>query len=154
MLNGLGAGTLGRLPSMRALAQAFPNRTVLIITPCPPGGGPAATLRLVSDRLAKKCDQPAQDKPGGNGFITVAAFKHGAADGYDLIEFDSNLITIHQHTFGKLPFDMANDFTLLCMILRTSFFVTVAADSPFKSIDDIVAAAKAEPGKVTDGVIE
>jgi tripartite-type tricarboxylate transporter receptor subunit TctC len=110
-------------------------------------------LRLVAERLSKKWRQPVvvDNKPGGNGFIAISAFKQGASDGHDLIQLDNNQLTTHPHTFKKLPFDAERDFTPMRMVLRTWFFVVVAADSRYKSLDDIVAAAKAAPGKVNYG---
>jgi tripartite-type tricarboxylate transporter receptor subunit TctC len=136
-----------------AQAQAFPSKPVRIFTPFPPSSGPDAALRLVADRLSKKWGQPViiENKTGGNGFVAIAAFKQGAMDGHDLIQLDNNSLTTQPHTFSKLPFDPERDFTPLRMLLRTNFFVTVAADSPFKTIDDIVAAAKADPGKLNYG---
>jgi tripartite-type tricarboxylate transporter receptor subunit TctC len=110
-------------------------------------------LRILSDHLSKKWGHPVvvDNRPGGNGFIAVAAFKQGSLDGYDLIELDSSHITTHPHVFRSLPYNVATDFTPLAMILRTWFFVAVAADSPYKTIDDIVVAAKAAPGKINYG---
>lgn len=149
-----GTGLAGGWATRPLRAQtSFPTRTVRIVTPFPAGSGPDAALRLVADKLNKKWGQPTvvDNKPGGNGFIAVAAFKQGASDGHDLIQLDSNHIATHPHTFSKLPYDVERDFTPLRMILRTHFFVAVAADSAYRSIDDIVAAAAANPGKVTYG---
>ncbi|OJU32656.1 MAG: hypothetical protein BGN99_12580 [Alphaproteobacteria bacterium 65-37] len=134
-------------------AHPYPTRTVRIVTPFPPGSGPDAALRLVSERLGRTWSQPVlvDNKPGGNGFIAVAAFKQGNSEGYDLIQLDNTHVTTHPLTFGKLPYDVAQDFAPLRMMLRTPFFVAVAADSPFNSIDDIVAAAKAAHGKINYG---
>jgi tripartite-type tricarboxylate transporter receptor subunit TctC len=149
----LAGSSLPMLGATPAQAQTFPVRPVRIYTPFPPGSGPDAALRVVAERLGKKWGQPVviENKPGGNGFLAIAAFKQGAADGHDLIQLDNNSLTTQPHTFSKLPFDPERDFTPLRMLLRTSFFVTVAADSPFNTIDDIVAAAKAEPGKLNYG---
>jgi tripartite-type tricarboxylate transporter receptor subunit TctC len=111
-------------------------------------------LRLVADSLSRKWGQPVvvENKAGGNGFIAISSFKQGAgSDGYQLIQLDNNHVTTHPHTFSKLPFDPEKDFTPLSMILRTNFFVAVAADSPYKTLDDIVAAARAQPGKINYG---
>ena len=137
----------------RAWAQGFPSRPVRVTTPFPPGSGPDAALRLLTDRLGKKWGQAVtvDNKPGGNGFIAVAAFKQGATDGHDLIQLDSNHTTTHPHTFEKLPYEVERDFVPLAMTLRTPFFVAVGADSAFKTIGDIVAAARARPQQVTYG---
>jgi tripartite-type tricarboxylate transporter receptor subunit TctC len=137
----------------RAFAEDFPSHQVRMVTPFPPGAGPDAALRVLSDQLAKKWNQPVvvDNRPGGNGFIAVSAFKQGGSDGYDLIELDNSHVTTHPHVFRTLPYNVAADFTPLAMILRTYFFVAVAADSPYKSLDDIVAAAKAGAGKINYG---
>lgn len=152
-LRGLGAGLLGLALAAPALAQNFPTRPVKITTAFPAGSGPDAALRIVAERLSKKWGQPVviENKAGGNGFIAVAAFKQGSTDGHDLLQLDNNHTTTHQHTYSRLPYDVERDFAPLHMILRTPFFFAVAADSPFKTADDIIAAAKAEPGKVTYG---
>ena len=136
-----------------AHAQSFPTKAVRITTPFSAGSGPDAALRTIAERLSKKWGKPVviDNKPGGNGFIAVSAFRGGATDGHDLIQLDSNHITTHPHTFRNLPYEPARDFAPLRMILRTHFFVVVPKDSPFKSVDDIVNAARAAPGKVTYG---
>ena len=149
-----GAGTAAiALPGSSGLAQTFPSKAVRVVTPFPPGAGPDAALRLISDQLSRKWNQPVivDNKPGGNGFIAVSAFKQGSADGYELIELDSSHITTHPTTFRNLPYNVATDFAPLGMILRATFFVAVAADSSYKTLDDIVAAAKAAPGKINYG---
>lgn len=153
LLAGAGPAALMGITASSVWAQTYPTRPVRIVTPFPPGAGPDAALRLVSDRLAKTWSQPVviDNKPGGNGFIAVAAFKQGSTDGYDLIQLDNTHVTTHPQTFGKLPYDVAADFAPLRIMLRTPFFVAVAAGSPFNSIDDIVAAAKAAPGKINYG---
>jgi tripartite-type tricarboxylate transporter receptor subunit TctC len=60
-------------------------------------------------------------------------------------------MTTHPHTFSKLPYKVQDDFVPLTQILRTAFFITVAADSPFKTVEDLVAAAKAKPGVINYG---
>jgi tripartite-type tricarboxylate transporter receptor subunit TctC len=153
MLAFLGVSAALLMAAVPVQAQSFPTKPVRIFTPFPAGSGPDAALRLVAERLSKKWGQAVviENKAGGNGFIAISAFKQGATDGYDLIQLDNNSVTTHPHTFSKLPFDPERDFTPLRIIVRTFFFVAVAADSPYKTIDDIVAAARAEPGKINYG---
>jgi tripartite-type tricarboxylate transporter receptor subunit TctC len=152
LLRGFGAGALA-LSAGPMRAQSFPTRVVRVITPFPAGSGPDAALRLVADRLGKTWGKPVviDNRPGGNGFIAVAAFKQGATDGHELIQLDSTHVTTHPHTYGKLPYDVERDLAPIRMMLRTPFFVTVAADSPYRTLDDIIAAAKARPGRITYG---
>jgi tripartite-type tricarboxylate transporter receptor subunit TctC len=150
-LGAFAAATAAPALFMRARAQT--TKPVRIFTPFPPGSGPDAALRVVSERLEKQWARPViiENRPGGNGFIAVAAFKQAAADGQDLIQLDNTHTTTHPHTFSRLPYDVEKDFVPLSMLLRTSFFVTVGSGSRFQSLEDIVAAAREQPGRITYG---
>ena len=131
----------------------FPAHLVRVTTPFPVGAGPDTALRLVCEQLSQKWGHPVivDNKPGGNGFVAVAAFKKGSPDAYNLLQLDSQHCTTHPHMFSKPPYDMEHDFTPLRMILRTPFFVAVSASSPYKTVDDLVAAARKRPGEVKYG---
>lgn len=132
---------------------AFPTRPVRILTAFPAGSGPDVALRAVAEQLARQWGQPVvvDNRPGGNGFIAVGALKQAAPDGHELIQLDSNHLTTHPHTFARLPYDPRKDLEPVRPLFRNSFFIVVAKDSPFRTLDDIVAAAKAQPGKVSYG---
>jgi tripartite-type tricarboxylate transporter receptor subunit TctC len=136
-----------------AQAQTFPTKPVRIITPFPVGSGPEGVARLVADKLSKAWGQPVtvDNRPGGNGFIAIDAFKRGAPDGHDLLQLDGVHLTAYPHLFKKLPFDAKADFDVLLPLFKTYFFFTVAADSPYKNMAAIVADAKARPGKLNYG---
>lgn len=136
-----------------AEAQPFPRMPVRVITPFPAGSGPDAAMRLVGEKLGRKWKQPVvvDNRPGGNGFIAVAGFKNAPPDQHSLLLIDSNHATTHPHTFARLPYDVERDFQPIGMILRTPFFVAVAPDSPYQSLEDLVAAAKARPDAMTYG---
>jgi tripartite-type tricarboxylate transporter receptor subunit TctC len=150
-LGHLGAGLM--LSSGLRAQPAYPTKTVRVLTPFPAGSGPDASLRLVAEQLAKRWGQPVlvDNKPGGNGFIAVSAFKQGADDGHELIQLDSNHTTTHPHTFTRLPYSVEQDFAPLAMLLRTPFFVAVGSGSPHRSIDDLLQAALARPEKMFYG---
>ena len=138
-----------------ALAQTtdWPTRPVRILTPFPAGAGPEAALRVLAEKLQKKWGQPVivENKPGANGFIAIDAFKRGATDGYDLIQLDNVHLAAYPYLFKKLPYDPAKDFEQIAPLFRTYFFVTVAANSKYKTVGEIIAAAKANPGKLNYG---
>ncbi len=140
-------------PARGAPAPAFPTRAVRVFTPFPAGSGPDASLRMVADQLSRHWGQPVlvDNRPGGNGFIAVAAFKKGASDGHDLLQLDSTHITSHPSTFANLPYDVQRDFASLRMLLRTPFFVAVGARSPHRTLEDLLRTARAQPGLVTYG---
>lgn len=145
---GLGAALAGG-----AQAQTFPSRMVRIITPFPAGSGPDAALRMVAEQLSQHWKQAVvvDNRPGGNGFIAWAAFQQGAKDGHDLIQFDSTHITAHPSTYAKLPYEVQRDLAPLAMLLRTPFFVAVGARSPWRSLDELVLAARDKPGRISYG---
>ncbi len=168
------AATLGPLTLSRAFAQApsqvsgtgtgaaasatppiphWPTRPVRILTPFPPGAGPETVARMVAEKLQKKWGQPVivENKPGANGFLAIDSFKRGARDGHDLIQLDNVHLVVYPHMFKKLPYDPVQDFDPLTPLFRTYFFVGVAASSPYRTVGDIVADAKAHPGALNYG---
>ena len=134
-------------------AQSFPTRQVRIITPFPVGSGPEGVARLVADKLAKLWGQPVivENRPGGNGFIAIDAFKRGATDGHDLLQLDNVHMTAYPYLFKKLPYDPKNDFDPLLPLFKTYFFATTAVNSKYRNIADLIADAKANPGKLNYG---
>jgi tripartite-type tricarboxylate transporter receptor subunit TctC len=145
-------GTLA-LCGLSAQAQDFPTKPVRILTPFPVGSGPEGVLRLVADKLSRTWGKPVvvENKPGGNGFIAIDAFKRGATDGHDLIQLDSVHLSAYPHLFKKLPYDAKADFEPLAPLFKTYFFVTVATDSKYKKVSDLIADAKAHPGQLNYG---
>jgi tripartite-type tricarboxylate transporter receptor subunit TctC len=134
-------------------AQNFPTKPVRIITPFPVGSGPEGVLRLLAEKLSRTWGQPVvvENKPGGNGFIAIDAFKRGATDGHDLIQLDNVHLSAYPHLFKRLPYDPQKDFEPLLPLFKTYFFFAVAADSKYKTVGDIVADARANPGKLNYG---
>jgi tripartite-type tricarboxylate transporter receptor subunit TctC len=107
----------------------------------------------VADKLSRTWGKPVvvENKPGGNGFIAIDTFKRGAIDGHDLIQLDGVHLSAYPHLFKKLPYDAKADFEPLLPLFKTYFFVTVATDSPYKTVADLMADAKANPGKLNYG---
>lgn len=134
-------------------AQEFPTKPVRIITPFPVGSGPESVVRLVADKLSRAWGQPVvvENRPGGNGFIAIDAFKRGATDGHDLIQLDNVHLSAYPHLFRKLPYNLQTDFEPLLPLFKAYFFFTVAADSKYKNLGDLVADAKAKPGQLNYG---
>lgn len=151
-----GAALLACFAAGLAHAQApapWPTRQVRIITPFPVGAGPEGVVRLLADKLSRKWGQPVivENRPGGNGFIAIDAFKRGATDGHDLIQLDNVHLSAYPHLFRKLPYDTAKDFEPLVPLFKTYFFVTTAANSKYRNVADLMADAKANPGKLNYG---
>ena len=139
-----------------AIAQAvadWPSKPVRIITPFPAGAGPEAVMRMVADKLTKLWGKSVivENRPGGNGFIAIGAFKQGDKEGYDLIQLDNVHLTAYPHLFKKLPYDPKTDFEPLVPLFKAAFFFAVPTESPYKSVADLIADAKAKPGKLNYG---
>jgi tripartite-type tricarboxylate transporter receptor subunit TctC len=136
-----------------ALATDFPTKPVRILTPFPAGSGPETVLRLLAEKLQRRWGKPVivENRPGANGFIAIDAFKRGATDGTDLIQLDNVHLVAYPHLFRKLPYDPARDFEPVAPLFRTYFFVAVGAASPYKTVGDMLADAKAHPGELNYG---
>ncbi|HSI50639.1 MAG TPA: tripartite tricarboxylate transporter substrate binding protein [Ideonella sp.] len=134
-------------------ADEWPTKPVRIITPFPPGAGPEAVLRVLAEKLQRKWGKPVivENKPGGNGFIAIDAFKRGATDGTDLIQLDNVHLVAYPALFKKLPYDPVKDFEPLKPLFLAPFFVVVPTGSKYKTVADILADAKARPGKLNYG---
>jgi tripartite-type tricarboxylate transporter receptor subunit TctC len=117
------------------------------------GSGPEGLLRLVAEKLSRTWGKPVvvENKPGGNGFIAIDMFKRGATDGHDLIQLDGVHLSAYPHLFKKLPYDAKADFEPLLPLFKTYFFLAVATDSKYKTVADLMADAKANPGKLNYG---
>jgi tripartite-type tricarboxylate transporter receptor subunit TctC len=133
--------------------QSYPVKPVRVLTPFPTGSGPDSALRLVGERVAKAWGQQliVDNRPGGNGFIAAEAARRAAADGYTLVQLDVGQLAVHPHLYRKMPYDVVRDFDPVAGILRTYFFMVVPATSQWKSVPDLIAEAKAQPGKLSYG---
>jgi len=147
------AAALASLFPATASAQEWPTKTVRIINPYPVGGGPDGIARLLADKLSKKWGKPVvvENRPGGNGFIAIDAFKRGATDGHDLLQLDSVHLTAYPYMFKKLPYDVTKDFDPIAPLFQAFLFYVVPVDSKYKKVSDIIADAKANPGKINYG---
>lgn len=153
---GLTMGAIAWAAMSSAQAQTganWPTKPVRIINPFPVGGGPDGTSRILSDKLGRMWGQSVvvENRPGGNGFIAIDAFKRGAADGTDIIQLDNVHIAAYPALFKKLPYEVEKDFKIVLPLFRTFFFVCVANDSPYKTVADLIADAKAKPGQLNYG---
>jgi tripartite-type tricarboxylate transporter receptor subunit TctC len=144
---------IAALAALPAVAQTYPDKPVTLVTAFAPGSGPDATLRLVADKLGKLWGQRIQveNRPGGGGLIAMDAVKRAAPDGYTLLQLDSDHLAAVPHLYKQRGADAVKSFEPVASIFRTTFLVAVAADSKFKTMSDIIAAAKAAPGTVTFG---
>lgn len=147
------AAALAAGPAQAQDNVKWPTRTVRLITPYPTGGGPDAISRVLADKLSRKWGQPVvvENRPGGNGFIAVDAFKRGAKDGHDLIQLDSVHLVAYPYMFKKLPYDPVKDFDVQAVLFKAYMMFVVPTNSKYKTVADVIADAKANPGKLDYG---
>jgi tripartite-type tricarboxylate transporter receptor subunit TctC len=134
-------------------ADPFPTKPVTLFTAFAPGSGPDAVLRLVADKLGRTWNQRVivENRPGGGGFIAIEAARRTAPDGYTLLQLDSEHLAALPHLYKARGFQTLQTFEPVAALFRTPFMVAVPATSPWKSMRELIAAAKSEPGKVTYG---
>ena len=137
-----------------ALAQSdFPTKPVNIFTPFPPGSGPDALLRDITDKLSQHWKQPVlvQNRPGAGGFVVFEATRRQPADGYTLVQLDSEQLVALPLLYKSRNFQTLQVYDPVASLYNTPFLVTVPVNSPWKTVGDLVNAAKAQPGKVNYG---
>jgi tripartite-type tricarboxylate transporter receptor subunit TctC len=133
-----------------ALAQGYPAKPVRLVVGFPPGGSSDTVARVVAQQLSPLLGQPVvvENKPGAGGVIGSDIVAKSAPDGHTLL-----LATAGHPTAAamvpKLPFDALDDFTWITTITTYPFVIATAADSPIRSLADLIARAKRSPGRVS-----
>jgi tripartite-type tricarboxylate transporter receptor subunit TctC len=145
------AGTAAALLCAVSTAQAaFPEKPIKIVVPFSPGGGADLIARTLSVDLARELGQPVivDNKPGGGTVIGSDMVAKSPPDGYTLL-LSSIAHAVNPSLAEKLPYSTEKDFVPVAMLVRSPNVLVVRADSPYKSVKDIIAAAKAKPGALT-----
>ncbi len=134
-----------------ALAQSYPSRPVKVIVPFPPGDAADILSRLIGPKVAERMGQPVivENRAGASGQIGLEVLKNAPADGYTIGVGQGGNLVVAPHTYKKLPYDPLKDFVAVA-ILATNYLAVVANPGvPFKSAAEMVAWAKANPGRLT-----
>jgi tripartite-type tricarboxylate transporter receptor subunit TctC len=133
-----------------AHAQTYPDRPVKIIVPFTPGGATDVLGRLLGERLQQQLGQPfvVENRGGAAGMIGSDAAAKSAPDGYTLL-VGSNANAIYPAVKANVPYDLEQDLEPLCQLISIPNFLIVGPNSPYKTLRDLIADAKANPGKVT-----
>lgn len=136
-----------------AAASAYPNKPVRLIVPFPPGGGTDILSRLVATRLTEsaKWTVVADNKAGAGGTIGIGEAVKAAPTGYDLVMGQKDNLVIGPWLYKNLPWDPTKDLTAIAHVAYTPVIIATSASSKYKTLADVIAAAKAAPGTVTYG---
>ncbi|MCM2327946.1 MAG: tripartite tricarboxylate transporter substrate binding protein [Lysobacter sp.] len=134
-----------------ALAQAgYPDKPIRLIVPFPPGGGTDILGRIVSDKLSTTLGWKVvvENKAGAGGTVGLDAAAKAKPDGYTLVIAQTSNLSIAPSIMSGLPYDPVKDFSPVRLIASVPLAIVVGVNSPIKSMGDLVAAAKANPGKL------
>jgi tripartite-type tricarboxylate transporter receptor subunit TctC len=136
-----------------ASAQPFPARTIRIVAPFAPGGGTDFVTRLVATRLADatKWTVVVDNKPGAGGTTALVDTSRASPDGYDLVMGQADNLVIAPVIQKTFTLDPAKDLTPIALVASSPFVILTEANSPYKTLADVVRAAKASPTAITYG---
>lgn len=138
----------------QAPTSAFPSKAVRIVVPFAAGGVGDLTARTVGQELSKLLDQSVviENKPGAGGVVAAETVARAEPDGHTLLLM-SNGTAVSAGLFAKLPFDTVRDFTPVSTLGTFDIAVVAGAESGFKTLGDVIAFAKVNPGKLNVGSI-
>jgi tripartite-type tricarboxylate transporter receptor subunit TctC len=134
-------------------ARNFPNRAVRIIVPFPAGGPSDIVARVIGQKMSEDWGQPVviENRPGANTIIGAQAAAKSAPDGYTLFMAIDSTLVMNQYLYKSLPYDPLDDFVPITLTAKTvSVLAVLAKDGP-KDVADLIARAKAAPGKLNYG---
>src|SRR5580704_2273558 len=134
--------------------QPYPSKPVRIVVPYGPGGIADVTMRMVAKQLGDHFGQQffIDNRPGAGGILGMKAVQEAAPDGYTLVMIGGGL-TIAKALFKSLPYDIESDFVPISTTASYGLLLATKAGSPYKTVKDIIAAAKTHPGKLNFGTI-
>jgi tripartite-type tricarboxylate transporter receptor subunit TctC len=144
---------LAHFCSVTAIAaeQAYPARPVRIIVPFPPGEAADIIARLISPVLAERLGQQfvVENRPGVSGQLGLGLLKTATPDGYTIGMGQGGNMSVAPHTYRKLPYDALKDFAPIALSATNYLAVVANPGAPFKTAPEMIAWAKANPGKLT-----
>jgi tripartite-type tricarboxylate transporter receptor subunit TctC len=134
-------------------AQPYPSQPVRIIAPAPPGSPVDIRARWVAEQIAPALSQPVvvENKPGAGGNIGAEAAAKSAPDGHTLVLVHQGIVAVNPHLYARTGFDPLTDFAPVTRLVDTTLLFLVPQASPFRSVADVVRAARRDPGKLSYG---
>lgn len=134
-----------------AQASAFPQRAVRVVVPYSVGVGPDIVARSVAERLQAQWGQSVlvENKPGASGIVAFGDVKRTPADGHTLYLADTATLAVNPLIHDNLPYDPVRDLVPLTLLFHATFLIWVGGGSRFRSLGDLLAAARAKPESVS-----
>ena len=133
--------------------DAFPSHSIKIVVPFPAGGPSDVLARMIGARMGEDWGQPivVENRPGANTVLAAQQVAKSAPDGYTLLMAIDSTLTMNQYLYRTPPYDPFNDFAPITLTAKTMQLLIVNAASDVRTVKDLVAKAKAEPGKLNYG---
>jgi tripartite-type tricarboxylate transporter receptor subunit TctC len=150
-LKRLFAALAALLLSSNALAQAWPARPVTFVVPFAPGGGTDITARTLANKLTQKWGQSVvvENRGGAGGLLGADVVAKAKPDGYTLLIANVGITSINPALYAKMPYNHETAFTPISLVCELPFLLMASPGFPPNSVKELVAYAKANPGKVT-----
>ncbi|MDB5855789.1 MAG: transporter [Herminiimonas sp.] len=148
----IASAALATVPALAQTAGSYPTKPIKIVVPFAPGGTTDVLARLVGQRLTAAWGQPVfvENRPGAGATLGADMVAKSPADGYTLLMGAAHH-TIAQNVYSKLPYHFGRDFAPVSVVAMVPNMVVVNANVPAKNIQELVALAKAQPGKLNYG---
>jgi tripartite-type tricarboxylate transporter receptor subunit TctC len=149
LLSGLAMGSA----AAQERADAFPSRAIKIVVPFPAGGPSDVLARMIGQKMTEDWGQPVviENRPGANTVLGAQQVAKAAPDGYTLLMAIDSTLTMNQYLYRTPPYDPFNDFAPITLTAKTMQLLIVNAASNVKTVKDLIAQAKAQPGKLNYG---
>jgi tripartite-type tricarboxylate transporter receptor subunit TctC len=139
------------LCAMPAQAQNYPAKPIHVLVPYAPGGISDIASRILGAKLTEAWGQQVvvENKPGGNGFIAMTAAAKAAPDGYTVVMATGGDVAINPAMFKDIPYDVERDLAPIGAVSDAPLVLAVNGAAPYKTVADVIAAAKAQPGRLS-----
>ena len=141
------------LQALPASAQTYPAKPIMFIVPFAAGSATDQLARALGQSVSAQTKQSVvvDDKPGASGMLAAQTVAHAAPDGYTVLITTNTTHAANEHLYKKISYDPVKDFAPVTAVGKGSQVMVVSANSPYKSVADVIAKAKKEPGKLSFG---
>jgi tripartite-type tricarboxylate transporter receptor subunit TctC len=137
----------------QAHAQAYPNKPITLVVPFAPGSGTDQQARAMAQAITAEYKVPVvvDNRAGASGFLAAQHVAKAAPDGYTVLLTTNTTHAANEHLFKKLPYDPVKDFTPVALLSKGHMLLLVHPSSPYRTVGDLLAAARQQPGKLNFG---
>jgi tripartite-type tricarboxylate transporter receptor subunit TctC len=141
---------LALLPMFAQAQSSYPGRPILMVVPLASGSAVDAAARIVTQKMSANMGQQViiENQPGAAGLIGAERVAKAAPDGYTIGGFNDSIMTMLPNLYPKMPWDILKDFEPVSLVATVEWGLVASNDAPYRTAGDLIAAAKASPGKI------